>query len=71
MYWFVLKLNLKAEKHEKIKVLSEAKLNTINDHISKALMDNHVTDEEFSLNLSELEKFREMRKISKDQSNHR
>ena len=30
---------LKAEKHEKIKMLAGAKLNTINDHIAKALKD--------------------------------
>ena len=38
----VKKLMQKAEKHEKIKVLAESKLNTIHDHISKALLDNKV-----------------------------
>lgn len=55
------KLSMKAEKHEKIKVLVEAKLNTINDHISKALKDDRISDEEYSLILSELEKFRQMK----------
>ena len=55
------KLSLKAEKHEKIKVLAEAKLNTINDHISKALTDGKVSDDEFTLILSELNKFSEMK----------
>ena len=55
------KLTLKAEKHEKVKVLAEAKLNTISDHISKALTDGIVSDEEFTLILSELNKFREMK----------
>ena len=52
---------MKAEKHEKIKVLAEAKLNTISDHISKALIDGVVDDKEFSLILSELEKYKEMK----------
>ncbi len=61
-------LGSKAEKHEKIKVLAEAKLNTISDHISKALMDNEVTDEEFRLILSELDKFREMKEELRSKS---
>ena len=52
---------LKAEKHEKIKTLADAKLNTISDHISKALKDNMISDEEYSLILSELEKFSTMK----------
>jgi len=55
------KLSLKAEKHEQIKTLANAKLSTISDHISKALMDNHISDEEYSLILSELNKFNEMK----------
>lgn len=55
------KLMLKAEKHEKIKVLAEAKLNTISDHISKALIDGVIDDSEYSLILSEVDKFKEMK----------
>jgi len=55
------KLALKAEKHEKIKTLADAKLNTISDHISKALKDSHISDDEFSLIISELEKFNNMK----------
>jgi hypothetical protein len=55
------KLSLNAEKHEKIRLLAEAKLSTINDHISKALQDNRISDEEHSLILSELNKFRQMK----------
>ena len=51
------KLSLKREKHEKIKTLAEAKLSTINDLISKALNDGYISDGEFSLIISELEKF--------------
>lgn len=55
------KLTMKAEKHEKIKTLAEAKLNTISDHISKALADDRISDEEYSLVLSELDKFNQMK----------
>ncbi|KAH3887581.1 hypothetical protein DPMN_011599 [Dreissena polymorpha] len=55
------KLSMKAEKHEKIKTLADAKLNTIRDLISKALADDRISDEEYSLNLSELDKFNQMK----------
>ena len=51
----------KAEKHERIKTIAEAKLNTINDLISKALNDNHVSQEEFTLISEELTKYRQMK----------
>ena len=54
------KLILKAEKHEKIKVLADSKLNTINDYISKALIDGDISDKEYELVLNELEKFKLM-----------
>jgi hypothetical protein len=54
-------LSMKAEKHEKIKTLADAKLNTISDHISKALIDDQISDEEYSLILSELDKFNLMK----------
>ncbi|XP_065681409.1 uncharacterized protein LOC136095104 [Hydra vulgaris] len=38
------KLNIKSEMHEKNKVLADAKLNTISDHISKALKDDAVNE---------------------------
>ena len=56
------KLALKAEKHEKVKVLAESKLNTISSYISKALIDDIVSDSEYELILSELQKFKEMLK---------
>ena len=51
----VKKSTSKAEKHEKIKTIASAKLDTIALHVSKALSDNKVTDEEFQLILEELE----------------
>ena len=51
----------KAEKHEKIKMIASAKLDTIASHVSKALSDNKVTDKEFRLILEELEKYKVMK----------
>ena len=59
----------KSEKHEKIKVLAEAKLNTISDHISKALIDNVVDDKEYSLILEELKKYKEMKEEIRKKTN--
>ena len=51
----------KAEKHKKIKTIASAKLDTIASHVSKALSENNVTDEEFRLILEELEKYKVMK----------
>ena len=58
----VKKSTSKAEKHEKIKTIASTKLDTITSHISKALNDDKVTDEEFQLILEELEKYKVMKK---------
>ena len=57
----VKKSTSRAEKHEKIKTIASAKLDTISSHISKALSDNKVTDEEFKLILEELDKYKVMK----------
>ena len=57
----VRKSTSNAEKHEKIKTIASAKLDTIASHVSKALSDNKVTDEEFRLILEELEKYKVMK----------
>ena len=46
------RLTLKVQKHERIQILAEAKLNTISDHISKALNDGEISAEEFALIIS-------------------
>ena len=58
----------KAEKHEKIKTIASAKLDTISSHISKALSDNKVVDEEFRLILEELEKYKVMKEEVKSKT---
>ena len=42
-------------------MLASAKLDTIASHISKALMDNYVSDEEFKLVMEELNKYKAMK----------
>ena len=57
----VRKTTIKAEKHLKIKTLANAKLDTIASHISKAMMDNHISNEEFKLIMEELNKYKAMK----------
>ena len=55
---FSKKATTKAEKHLKIKTLATAKLDTIASHISKAMMDNFISDEEFKLIMEEMDKYK-------------
>ena len=57
----VRKTTLKAEKHLKIKMAASAKLDTIASHISKAMMDNYISDEGFKLIMEELNKYKAMK----------
>ena len=58
---FSKKATTKAEKHLKIKTLAIAKLDTITSHISKAMMDNFTSDEEFKLIMEEMEKYKALK----------
>ena len=51
----------KAAKHEAVRVLAVSKLNTFHSHISKALEDYSITDNEYKLILEECEKYRSMK----------
>ena len=55
------RLSVKARKHDSIRVLSMSKLNTISNLVSAALMDGKISDEEFRLIMSEIEKFQQMK----------
>ena len=55
------KTTIRAEKHLKIKMLASANLDTIASHISKALMDDYISDEEFKLIMEELNKYKTMK----------
>ena len=58
---FNKKATTKAEKHLKIKTLATAKLDTIVTHISKAMMDNFISDEEFKLTMEEMDKYKALK----------
>ena len=55
------RLAVKARKHDEIRVLAESKLNTITDHVSAALMDGRISDEEFRLIVDEVSKYNQMK----------
>ena len=57
----VRKTTIRAEKHLKIKTLASAKLDTIASHVSKALTDDFISDEEFKLIMEEQEKYKAMK----------
>ena len=59
--WGKKNLLSKMEKHEKIEMLAISKLNTINDLVSKAITDSHISTEEFSLIMREKEKYINMK----------
>ena len=58
---FSKKATIKAEKHLKIKTLAMAKLDTIASHISKAMMDDYISDEEFKLIMDEMNKYKALK----------
>ena len=58
--YFNKKATTKAEKHLKIKTAA-AKLDTILSHVSKAMMDNFINDEEFKLVVEEMDKYKAMK----------
>ena len=58
---FSKKATTKAEKHLKTKTLAMAKLDTIASHVSKAMMDDFISDEEFKLIMEEMEKYKALK----------
>ena len=55
------RLSHKVSKHEQTVSIAKAKVNTIHDLVSKALKDNTISDQEFSLILSEVDKFEKLK----------
>ena len=55
------RLKAKARKHDLIRRLAESMLNTIADRISTVLTDDKITEEEFRLILSEVDKYNQMK----------
>ena len=58
---FSKKAKTKAEKHLKIKTLATAKLDTVASHISKALTDDFISNEEFNLIMEEMNKYKALK----------
>ena len=57
----IKKMSLKIEKYKKIAMLAVSSLKTISSLISKALSDDSISDEIYSLNLLEFESFIRMK----------
>ena len=55
------RLAVKVKKHCEIRVLAASKLNTISDHVSRALMDGVISDDEFKLIVEELKKYDQLK----------
>ena len=51
----------KVAKHEAVRILASSKLSTVHSHISKALEDCKISDDEYKLVLDEVEKYRAMK----------
>ena len=58
---FSKKATTKAEKHLKIRTLAAAKLDTITTHVSKALIDDFISNEEFNLIIEETNKYKALK----------
>ena len=56
-----LKTRNKKKKHNKIVMLARSKLNSIESKISKALMDNEISHEDFETIINEEKKYRELK----------
>ena len=55
------KATFKANKHKEIRALAVSKLNTVASHISKALIDDFISNEEFNLILEEINKYKALK----------
>ena len=58
---FSKKATTKAEKHLKIRTLATAKLDTIASYVSKALIDDFISNEEFNLIMEEMNKYKTLK----------
>ena len=58
---FSKKATTNAEKHLKIKTLAMAKLDTVATYVSKALMDDFISNEEFNLIIEEMKKYKALK----------
>ena len=55
------RLSVKAKKHDEVMILAGSKLNSISDHVSRALTDGRISDEEFRIVVDEVHKYTQMK----------
>ena len=61
----------KKKKHNKIVMLARSKLNSIESKISKALMDNEISHEDFETIINEEKKYRELKESIRMMNSYR
>ena len=68
---FLKTIRNKKKKHNKIVMLARSKLNSIESKISKALMDNEISHEDFETIINEEKKYRELKESIRMMNSHR
>ena len=68
---FLKTIRNKKKKHNKIVMLARSKLNSIESKISKALMDNEISHEDFETIINEEKKYRELKESIRMLNSHR
>ena len=68
---FLEAMRNKKKKHNKIVMLARSKLNSIESKISKALMDNEISHEDFETIINEEKKYREFKESIRMMNSHR
>ena len=68
---FLKTIRNKKKKHNKTVMLARSKLNSIESKISKALMDNEISHEDFETIINEEKKYRELKESIRMMNSHR
>ena len=68
---FLKTVRNKSKKHNKIAMLAKNKLNSIEGKISKALIDNEISHEDFETIINEEKKYRELKESIRMMNSHR
>ena len=68
---FLKTIRNKKKKHNKIVILARTKLNSIESKVSKALMDNEISHEDFETIINEEKKHRELKESIRMMNSHR
>ena len=68
---FLKTIRNKKKKHNKIVMLARSKLNSIESKISKAMMDNEISHEDFETIINEEKKYRELKESITMVNSHR